>query len=144
VPTPTATNFTSEEAWLAARQLAADEVQAKYGIDIKAAVNTIGGAAVTQLRIIVEQGRPVGNCAYGLCPKYKPKASGVKKHEAEPDETFEEVEHWTGLTRTRSVFNWKASPAPGKWVMHQHFPEADYWDNVNQCYTAPVPEPSFK
>jgi hypothetical protein len=142
MPTQTATSFASDESWLAARQLAADELQAKYGIDIKGTVHTIGADPVTELRVIIENGRPIGNCAAGFRPKYVQKVSGPQKHEAVAGDKYEEAENWTGLTRTRSVFKWKAPP--GKWVLHQHFPEADDWDNVNQCYTAPVPEPSFK
>ncbi len=142
MPTQTATSWGSDEAFLSARQLAADELQAKYGIDITGTVHTIGTDPVTELRVIIENGRPIGNCAAGFCPKYVRKQTGPQKHEAVADNKYEEAENWTGLTRTRSVFKWKAPP--GKWVLHQHFPEADDWDNVNQCYTAPVPEPSLK
>jgi hypothetical protein len=140
MPTKFATNFTSDEAWLTTRQLAADELKAKFGIDISTTVNTASGVTYTELTAIIEHNRPIGSAVAGVKPKYVLKTGGPQKGEGVPEQKFDPVEEWTGLTRTRSVFKWDA----GRWKCHQNFPHADDWDDVNKCYTEPVPEPSFK
>lgn len=160
-PTNTSSSFHSDSDWLAGREIGAQKAQAA-GVDVNSKSLPWPGPEPTAQMFILDHGRAIDTAYRGVRPKQTYDA-GADQFKA--SKTYETYEVLTGLTRALVNFTWECDllngikhsnlqdyatayaagnsntqPAsiPGRWVMMQHFPWAEDWNQSEQRYDKPI------
>jgi hypothetical protein len=128
--TAASTQFDSDFDWVDTRDTAIAAIQQIKGIDV---TKPPPEGAPTSADIVVDHGRMIDKGFRGV------EASKKKiQRPGQPDPTkkikvYDQVEEIGGLTRTYTKIEWNKQKQ--RWVVVQHFPTADGWDQATGAYS---------
>lgn len=125
-PTKTSTQFHSANDWVATREKALKFAEARYGLETGKRPDTARGQP-RAYQVILQYKRPIDSGMSGQGPKRQ-----VMAPNGRPGKMYSDTQSINGVTRTKTVIQW--DEAQRRWVVAQHMPWSEGWDNVKKTY----------
>lgn len=131
-PAPASTQFTNYEIWVKTRQIALEE-WAKFN-QVNLHQPPQPGILDLVQPIIIEFDRPIDDGLIGN-PLTKFNLVNPFTHQQTNRKGYTGLFPVSGITRTKTMVDWDATKS--KWIVVQHFPSTQGWDNNAKTYDQP-------
>ncbi|MEW6730678.1 MAG: hypothetical protein AB1489_05010 [Acidobacteriota bacterium] len=131
---PASTKFNSYENWIKTREKALELIRTKYNVDL---IQPPSPGDKPYREITIEYNRAIDDGYIpDLSTKQKVTVIDPITGKIKKGNVFSTVDFIEGVTGTYTRVAW--DQAQGKWVVVQHFPVAENWDNLTKAYTEPL------